>query len=203
MAVATQHAPTAHKEQHVAHKDVHMHKEPQKEAKAPQKEVSAGVIVYRKDTATGRRLYLLVRKARGKKLWEFPKGKLEPGEGISHAAMRELREETGIVGRPERGFVKRINYDFNKMGVKVEKRVIHFLLEAKNAAVTISDEHSGFLWTPYEDARKRLVFQNRKNMLDRAEQFLKRKEGHKNSAQHPASRKPGLPPHSAHFSSRR
>jgi 8-oxo-dGTP pyrophosphatase MutT (NUDIX family) len=181
------------------HKDAHVHKEPkkeanvpQKDAKAPQHEVSAGVIVYRKDATTGSLLYLLVRKSRGKKLWEFPKGKLEPGEGVSHAAMRELREETGIVGKPQRGFVKSVNYDFNKMGVRVQKKVIHFLLEAKDSRVTISDEHSGFLWTNYADARKKLVFDNRKLMLDRAKQFLKRKdEGRKKNAQHLASRKQG------------
>lgn len=200
------HAPLHKERQKEARAQQKEARAPQNDAKTPQHEVSAGVIVYRKDSATGSRLYLLVRKSRGKKLWEFPKGKLEPGEGISHAAMRELREETGIVGKPQRGFVKSVNYDFNKMGVRVQKKVIHFLMEATDARVTISDEHSGFLWTFYADARKKLVFENRKRMLDMAESFLKRKEeGRKKNAQHLASRRSNLPatPPNPPFSSRK
>lgn len=35
-------------------------------------------------------------------LWGYPGGKIEGGETIIEAGLRELREETGIVGRPRR-----------------------------------------------------------------------------------------------------
>jgi len=44
---------------------------------------------------------LLVQEARGPYAgtWSFPKGVVEPGETADAAALRELREETGLEGR--------------------------------------------------------------------------------------------------------
>ena len=53
---------------------------------------SAGFVVVR-DTAEGPRFLLL----RAYKLWDFPKGLVEPGETPLDAARRETLEETGLV----------------------------------------------------------------------------------------------------------
>jgi bis(5'-nucleosidyl)-tetraphosphatase len=52
---------------------------------------AAGVVVVR-DTADGPR-FLLLRAYRN---WDLPKGRLEPGETPLEAAIREVREETGL-----------------------------------------------------------------------------------------------------------
>jgi len=54
--------------------------------------LSAGVVVAR-ETDDGARLLLL----RAYRNWDFPKGQVEPGEDPFAAAIRETREEAGIV----------------------------------------------------------------------------------------------------------
>jgi bis(5'-nucleosidyl)-tetraphosphatase len=52
---------------------------------------AAGVVVVR-ETADGPRVLLL----RAYRNWDLPKGRLEPGETPLEAALREVREETGL-----------------------------------------------------------------------------------------------------------
>jgi 8-oxo-dGTP pyrophosphatase MutT (NUDIX family) len=63
---------------------------------APQLEYT--VIVAVRGTGHGREFLMVHHAQRG---WELPGGKIEPGEGPVHCALREFREETGhLLGSP-------------------------------------------------------------------------------------------------------
>ncbi|MFN3354377.1 MAG: NUDIX hydrolase [Brevundimonas sp.] len=53
---------------------------------------AVGVVCLRGDEV------LLIRRGRPPRLgeWSLPGGRIEPGEGVREAALRELREETGV-----------------------------------------------------------------------------------------------------------
>ena len=57
------------------------------------KKLSAGVVVVRKDEASGQLLLLLLRAYQ---YWDFPKGMQEQDESGFEAALREVKEETTI-----------------------------------------------------------------------------------------------------------
>jgi 8-oxo-dGTP pyrophosphatase MutT (NUDIX family) len=133
------------------------------------REFSAGFILYR-DTAGGR-VYLLLDYG---KHWDYPKGHLEEGETAWQAAVRELREETGIrqVDRVTR-FERDMHYTFYspKKG-RIVKTVTYFVGRTRMEKVEVSDEHSGYAWLGYEDAMQRLTYDNAREMLRAAHEAI-------------------------------
>ena len=131
------------------------------------REISAGVILVRNNL---RREYLLLDYGSH---WDFPKGHIEPGEDPQTTAARELQEETGIRdARIVPGFKEGMRYFYRKAGEGMLKVVIFFLAETPTGEVTLSHEHSGYVWLPYEDALKRLTFKNARDLLAKAQDFL-------------------------------
>ncbi len=137
------------------------------------REHSAGFVVARK---ANKRLYLLLEYKTN--YWDFPKGHLERDETAKEAAIRELKEETGIIKIefiPD--FEHKISYIFTaKDGTVIYKDVVFFLALTPEEKVHISDEHKGYAWLCYEDAIKRATYKNAKELIEKAEQTLRSKE---------------------------
>jgi len=82
--------------------------------------------------------------------WSFPKGKLDPGETFEEAALREVREETGLICRlgPELAFA---HYDDNKGRPKVVRYWLMAVIE--DPGFEPNDEVDELRWlTPAEAA---------------------------------------------------
>lgn len=136
-------------------------------------ETSAGIVIYR-ETKTGRE-YLLLHYPGGH--FDFPKGHLEAGETEREAAYRELQEETGIKKIIWiEGFREKIHYFFQHKSEKISKDVYFFLARTDQKKVTLSFEHMGSIWLPYEEAHKKTTYQTAKDVLKKAENFLKNSE---------------------------
>lgn len=133
------------------------------------KEYSAGVVVFRHQ-GTQRR-YLLLHYPSGH--FDFPKGHLEAGETEIQAALRELEEETGISDvKLIDGFQDHVIYFFRSRGDLINKKVTFFVGITPDFNVKLSDEHQGYLWLDYEAAMAKITFDNSREILRKAEQFM-------------------------------
>src|SRR3989338_9144000 len=105
------------------------------------KEKSSGAIIFREDGRV--RKYLVLKYGYGH--WDFPRGKIEEGESEEDAAIREIREETGITEiKFMDGFKESSEWVYSKGKEKVEKTVILFLVETVSDQVKLSSEHSDY-----------------------------------------------------------
>ena len=86
--------------------------------------------------------------------WSFPKGKLEVGEGFEDGALREVREETGLVCRIVR-FIGHTEYVDRKGRPKA---VAYWLMEATGGSFTPNLEVDELRWVPLDGAYRLLTY---------------------------------------------
>ena len=134
-------------------------------------EISAGAVVFFDSLDAKKPEYLILHYPAGH--WDFPKGAVEKGETEQQAASREILEETGIkIDKFLPNFRKVIEYKYRKPEGVSHKQVIFFLGKAPTKKITLSFEHSGYEWLDFPHSVKRLTFENARNVLREANDFL-------------------------------
>ena len=135
------------------------------------KEISCGAVVY--DIFDGVVKFLLVKHINGKH-WAFPKGHIENNETKVETALREIKEETGLDVNLDDNFCKMVSYN---VGSYIIKDVFYFVAKNKdtNSKVVLQrEEISKYGWFDFDKALSILTFQNDKNVLTSAREYLKK-----------------------------
>lgn len=131
---------------------------------------SAGIIIYYQGEDQPE--YLLLQYAAGH--WDFAKGHLEKGETSEQAALRELKEETGLTSSIMPGFQESFSYWLTDRdtGERVHKTVTFFVGQSTQKEVTVSCEHQGYIWLGYHAAIKQLTYANARQLLEKVNVFI-------------------------------
>jgi bis(5'-nucleosidyl)-tetraphosphatase len=114
------------------------------------KVTSAGILLFR---ATPEKSFLLLKS---KKRWDVPKGHVERGESEQAAALRELREETGILPDQvtlEPTFRFQIQAQFKAAylgGQFVDKTYVVFIASLQQPVEIKLSEHDTYQWFPWK-----------------------------------------------------
>ncbi len=132
-------------------------------------ETSSGVVLFRKENE--KILFLLLHYPSGH--WDFVKGKMESGESPLVTAIRETKEETGIIDVKFLDYFEEwIQYNFQFKGELVQKKVVFFLGETKTKDIKISHEHLNYTWMDYSTAMEKITFDNAKTILSKSYALL-------------------------------
>ncbi len=111
------------------------------------------------------------------KRWGLPKGHVEAGERVEETAVREVREETGLLGKLDRK-LGQISYSYRDKSrggrpVRIAKRVTFFLLEYLEGEVHGHDyEVEEARWFPLSEALAKLSFATEQRMMRRARRAI-------------------------------
>jgi 8-oxo-dGTP pyrophosphatase MutT (NUDIX family) len=141
------------------------------------REVSSGIIVFR--MVSGEPYFLILYYGQGQ--WTFPRGKIEKEEKSFQAALRETREETGLVRNDLKFFdyfKAYENWVYEKNHKKIHKTIIFYLAQTEKKNIKTEERSQGYGWFTYREALKIFVgpknSENRK-VLKKAYDFLTKK----------------------------
>lgn len=132
-------------------------------------EKAAGGVVFRR--LDGGVQVVLIKDRYGK--WALPKGKLEAGESVEEAGLREIYEETGLQGKII-ATLSEVKYVYqDDVRGTVDKQVTYFLVEALDTNLSpVDNEVSQAIWVDLSAAAGRCEYDNNLRILELAAKRL-------------------------------
>ena len=140
-------------------------------------EIAAGGVLFRRGPR-GPEVVVGAQQDRltGARTLRLPKGKTHRRETLEQAALREVREETGLAGRIVAP-LGRVDYSYGDAGSAVAKTVHFFLMELESGVAGSPDgELAEIAWLPLDEARRSLTYDTERAMLERAAEQLAARE---------------------------
>jgi 8-oxo-dGTP pyrophosphatase MutT (NUDIX family) len=135
-------------------------------------EFSAGGIVYKRE---GEKIWVLVSQHSYHHGWVFPKGLIGDhveGEKKEDTAIREVEEETGVIGKITKELPS-TDYWYVFEGEKRKKTVYYYLMEFVSGDITKHDqEMENVEWLLVDDIETRLTYKADRRMWREARKLL-------------------------------
>jgi 8-oxo-dGTP pyrophosphatase MutT (NUDIX family) len=107
------------------------------------------------------------RRGNNREVWALPKGHPDGDETAQEAAVREVREETGVEADPLEELGE-IHYTYERGGREVSKRVVFFLFRYREGDLAHDHEIAAVRWMPLEEAARTLTHAGEREMVQRA-----------------------------------
>lgn len=109
---------------------------------------------------------------RSRLLWSLPKGHVEAGETPEQAALREVQEETGLVGRIVAPLGV-IDFWFVVEDKRIHKTVHHYVIEAVGGELSDEDvEVEAVEWIPFHQVVRRLAHGDERRLVEKVSQIV-------------------------------
>ena len=122
--------------------------------------LAGGGIVWRHDQGAGLEIVLVHRPAYDD--WSFPKGKLNSGESEAQAALREVKEETGLGCR----LGLEIGTTSYRDPKQRPKTVRYWEMTPTEGTLGPANEIDDVRWVPLEEARMLLTYEHDRRLLE-------------------------------------
>lgn len=117
--------------------------------------------------------FLLLKRSEGQPypgLWQMVSGKIKQNEKAYQTALREIKEETGIV--PQQLWVAPTVNSFYEPKNELICLLPVFAARVESSEVNLSVEHSEYKWVKKDEARKLLAWEGQRKAVQIIEDYF-------------------------------